>query len=156
MSYEKTTWVNGDIITAEKMNNIEDGIANAGNMLICNTVYHSNLGLTGLDKKVSEIYDALSSGVPVYVKYQYGDLTRDYVSSVYIAPIVRVYNYNYTNNIRICAMKSDYIGDKNSKTYLFSPSTIIYSATSLDAYPTYYASVYPPNNYVTVNTNNLD
>ena len=29
-SYEPTTWVNGDIITATKLNNIEQGIANAG------------------------------------------------------------------------------------------------------------------------------
>lgn len=29
-SYTPTTWVNGDIITAQKMNNIEQGIANAG------------------------------------------------------------------------------------------------------------------------------
>lgn len=29
-SYEPTTWVNGDIITAAKLNNIEQGIANAG------------------------------------------------------------------------------------------------------------------------------
>ena len=26
MSYEKQTWANGDIITAEKLNHIEDGI----------------------------------------------------------------------------------------------------------------------------------
>lgn len=30
MAYEKQTWVNGDIITEEKMNHIEDGIANVG------------------------------------------------------------------------------------------------------------------------------
>lgn len=30
MTYEKTTWVDGDIITAEKLNHIEDGIANSG------------------------------------------------------------------------------------------------------------------------------
>lgn len=30
MSYEKTTWETGDVITAEKLNNIEDGIAGAG------------------------------------------------------------------------------------------------------------------------------
>lgn len=28
MTYEKTTWQTGDIITAEKMNNIENGIVN--------------------------------------------------------------------------------------------------------------------------------
>ena len=26
MAYEKTTWANGDIITAAKLNNMEDGI----------------------------------------------------------------------------------------------------------------------------------
>lgn len=28
MSYEKQTWVDGDLITADKLNHIEDGIAN--------------------------------------------------------------------------------------------------------------------------------
>ena len=30
MAYEKTEWKKGDIITAAKMNKIEEGIANAG------------------------------------------------------------------------------------------------------------------------------
>ena len=30
MTYEKNTWANGDVITAAKLNNMEDGIANAG------------------------------------------------------------------------------------------------------------------------------
>lgn len=30
MAYNKTTWANGDVITAEKLNKMEDGIANAG------------------------------------------------------------------------------------------------------------------------------
>ena len=30
MSYNKTTWSNGDVITAQKMNNIENGIGNNG------------------------------------------------------------------------------------------------------------------------------
>ena len=28
MSYEKTVWADGDIISAQRMNNIENGIAN--------------------------------------------------------------------------------------------------------------------------------
>lgn len=28
MSYQKTVWADGDIISAQKMNNIENGIAN--------------------------------------------------------------------------------------------------------------------------------
>jgi len=30
MSYVKTTWANGDIITAEKLNKLEDGVADSG------------------------------------------------------------------------------------------------------------------------------
>lgn len=30
MTYTKNTWANGDVITAAKLNNMEDGIANAG------------------------------------------------------------------------------------------------------------------------------
>lgn len=33
MAYSKTTWVKGDEITSQKMNKIEDGIANAENRL---------------------------------------------------------------------------------------------------------------------------
>ena len=33
MSYEKTTWQNGDVITAEKLNNLENGVENAGNSI---------------------------------------------------------------------------------------------------------------------------
>ena len=32
MSYEKQTWTTGDVITADKMNHMEDGIANGGGM----------------------------------------------------------------------------------------------------------------------------
>ena len=31
MSYTKTTWANGDVITAQKMNNIQNGIEGIGN-----------------------------------------------------------------------------------------------------------------------------
>ena len=34
MSYTKQTWVNGDIITAEKLNHMEDGIENAGGVIL--------------------------------------------------------------------------------------------------------------------------
>lgn len=42
MAYEKTIWANGDIISAEAMNNIQNGIANldenGGGVLIVNLV----------------------------------------------------------------------------------------------------------------------
>lgn len=30
MSYEKQTWVTGDVVTADKLNHMEDGISNSG------------------------------------------------------------------------------------------------------------------------------
>jgi len=41
MSYTKTTWVNGDVITAEKLNNMEDGIT-SNNTLIVTYSYDEN------------------------------------------------------------------------------------------------------------------
>lgn len=38
MSYTKTTWQNGDIITAEKLNHIEDGVANLNGVLIVHII----------------------------------------------------------------------------------------------------------------------
>lgn len=46
MNYEKTTWQNGDIITAEKLNNIENGIANISNKISTITfTYHEDENL---------------------------------------------------------------------------------------------------------------
>ena len=33
MSYTKQTWANGDVITADKLNHIENGVENAGNSI---------------------------------------------------------------------------------------------------------------------------
>ena len=53
MTYTPNTWATGDTITAEKLNNMEQGIANAGNVLIVNA---DNDGI--LDKTWQEISDA--------------------------------------------------------------------------------------------------
>lgn len=34
MAYNKTTWANGDVITADKLNNIEDGISNLKKLIV--------------------------------------------------------------------------------------------------------------------------
>lgn len=56
MSYEKQTWSNGDIITADKLNHMEDGIGGGGS-----EYYHIKMnGETYyLDKTWQEIHDAL-------------------------------------------------------------------------------------------------
>lgn len=59
MAYEKQTWACGDTITADKLNHMEDGIANAGggseSLMVTETKSDDK---RVLDKTWQEIYDA--------------------------------------------------------------------------------------------------
>lgn len=55
MSYEKNTWAKGDVVTSAKLNHMEDGIANAG-VLVVGTTEEDNTIV--LDKTWQEIYDS--------------------------------------------------------------------------------------------------
>ena len=74
MSYTKQTWQTGDIITAAKLNHMEDGISggSGGGVLITTSV-----GGT-LDKTWKEINDALLAGTNVFVATE-----RSYEGEVY-------------------------------------------------------------------------
>lgn len=65
MAYEQTEWKSGDVVTSEKLNKIENGIAGAGGVLV---VTMSGDPLTS-DKTWQEIYDAANSGMFVVTKY---------------------------------------------------------------------------------------
>ena len=149
MSYTPTTWTTGDTITASALNKIENGIAGAGSALICTSSYDDNEGNYVLDKTVQEIYDALLAGTPVYIKYQYGVLgaqgTGTYESHTYLAPVIKIFGYSYTDNIRICASKPNNIGSKDTKNFLLSPAVAIYSASGMNEYPEYYDTILVPN-----------
>lgn len=52
MTYNPTTWKDGDIVTSAKLNKIEQGIAAGGGFLVINDIDGT------LDKTWQEIYDA--------------------------------------------------------------------------------------------------
>lgn len=65
MSYNKTTWATGDIVTAEKLNNIENGITNNNiytASIISNVDESTGEETVTLDKTWQEIFDATQSG----------------------------------------------------------------------------------------------
>lgn len=64
MAYEKTTWTSGDVITAEKLNNMEDGIENAsdGNAFVVTISQHEFGGTATADKTYAEIEEAFQQG----------------------------------------------------------------------------------------------
>ena len=133
MSYTPTSWSTGDTITAAAMNKIENGIANAGGALICSSTIVD--GVYTLDKTAQEIYDALLAGTPAYIKYQYGT-PSDFTGILYLAPIIKFTNYDYTSNINIYASKPIQ-GYVSSTTAVGIPGLLVYSAGGLDEYPTF-------------------
>lgn len=56
--YEKQTWVTGEVITKEKLNYMEDGIANGGGSFVIGVDQETGT----LNKTWKEIHDALISG----------------------------------------------------------------------------------------------
>lgn len=62
MAYTQTVWQDGDLITAEKLNNMEAGIGSAGGALIIN----DNDGT--LDKTWQEIWDAAEAGKTIILR----------------------------------------------------------------------------------------
>ena len=96
MAYTPTQWGTGDTITASALNKIEQGVADAGGALI---VDWPGGNADPLSKTVQEIYDAFSSGIPVYLRYSYGDPAKPssqditYVAEKRFAPITTVSRY---------------------------------------------------------------
>lgn len=151
--YTPTNWQTGDTITASAMNKLENGVANAGSVLICNAYYSDSADDYVLDKTVQEIYEALSSGTPAYIKMQYGVLGTDYVYQLFLAPIVKIYTYNVTDVIKIVANRPIQIGTKGNYSFCHTPATLTFYARSLTDYPQRDANIMVSGNYVEANDN---
>lgn len=67
MTYSKNTWADGDVITAEKLNNMEDGIEGANGGGVFPLMVTLNEETHYFDKTYGEIYNAFLSGVPIWI-----------------------------------------------------------------------------------------
>ena len=63
MSYEKLGFTSGQTLMAEHLNHMEDGIANAGGVLVVKT----NEDFTQVLTPLNDIRDAAFNGTPVYI-----------------------------------------------------------------------------------------
>lgn len=68
MAYTKQTWANGDVITADKLNHMEDGIESVESAMFLITLEQSGDNYT-IDKTMAEIMSAYNSGLIPVVKY---------------------------------------------------------------------------------------
>lgn len=64
MAYTKTTWATGDVVTATKLNNMENGIANATPFIIG---YEIEGNTMTLQNTWQEIWDKVSNGSIPYI-----------------------------------------------------------------------------------------
>lgn len=80
MSYTPNTWQKGDVVTSAKLNNIEQGIANAGGVLVVNATTEGQT--TTLDKTWQQIYDS-AFAVVIWIEEGYGNKNYDPVGSVW-------------------------------------------------------------------------
>ena len=68
MSYEKQTWVNGEVITADKLNHMENGIGEGGggtvtiNARVTRDVQSEQCTIEELDKTFEEVVSLLENG----------------------------------------------------------------------------------------------
>lgn len=69
MAYQKNDWKTGDVITAEKLNNIEDGVKNAFSPYVVNFTFHDDGDhvFVTCDKTYQEIEDARSRNVCIAI-----------------------------------------------------------------------------------------
>lgn len=125
MSYTPKTWNTGDTVTASDMNNIEQGIANAGVMV----VEYDHTTQSGVnyyhyfDKTYAEVETALKNNIPVYYRAgDYGTTANPTIFESSLFPIFMVRSYGdnpiYYEVVGINAEISNYIfvhtQDKNS------------------------------------------
>ena len=108
MSYTPTEWKSGDVITSEKLNNLEQGVADAsggggggGTLVVEKTLVGEGYAL---GETWQTIYDAAKSGKAVLLRnvYEEGgeyDVSISYVTEVYLADglyMVDAGNENYS------------------------------------------------------------
>lgn len=120
MSYTPHTWESGETVTAEKLNNLEEGASGGGSLLVTVTVEEdtpsSHSTTYTMDKTWQEIHDALLAG--------------SYVCGIYE-------NNGYTGQEQIdhCSFDGD------SYRAYFGADDEGYTTDSPDGYPSYVSSV---------------
>jgi len=112
MSYIPTEWKSGDVVTASKLNKLEQGVANGGGGVLVATV---DLGTGTLDKTWQEIHDAAPD---VY-----------FSSGGFYFPLYGVYE----DSGEYCVVVINF--ESNSPSEPFTVSALVFKTDSAGGYP---------------------
>lgn len=119
MSYEPTTWKDGDLVTSAKLNKMEQGIANgSGGTLVVHLIMSDDGNTATMDKTWQQLYDA--DFVVALSRYEEGGglgVNRSLVGVV-----------QYVNSIYTVVMNPD------------NSSPMIFQAETADSYPVWFNS----------------
>lgn len=138
MAYTPTTWANGDTITAEKLNKLEQGVANGGESLVVELT--SKTGTA--DHTFAEIFEAMRAGIPVYLHYPPAggaDWQQEYVSTTGVMPVLQAYKYDET--YRIYASSHDF-GYVDGISAAGLPAIYMMEAVTPSSYPVFLKNIY--------------
>ena len=97
MSYEPTEWKTGDIVTAEKLNKMENGIEDAGGVLLVNAILDPQTNMHTLDKTWQQIYDSHAC----FIRTVYGE------NSVYWEIVREAYGSSMGYGVAVYGIQSD-------------------------------------------------
>lgn len=111
MSYDKQNWQTGDVITANKLNHIEDGIANGGGVLITGDRLVADVPM--LTNTWQEIFDAPLTILP--------NVTEDEAYPAFVSEVTKISDSEYQVTFRS----------------LVSMDTFVFVTDSADGYPSY-------------------
>lgn len=81
MAYVKTVWETGDVITAEKLNNMEGGIE-AQDPIILLGVYDANDDTITFDISAADMFSAIEAGKKVILHYPKAGIIAEAFSNV--------------------------------------------------------------------------
>ena len=68
MAYVPTNWQTGDVVTAEKLNKLENGVMSSGGSLIVNVALDQATMTATLDKTTADLINAVNDGLSVILK----------------------------------------------------------------------------------------
>lgn len=118
MSYEKQTWVNGEVITADKLNHMENGIESSGGgggILICHELQY-----TQLDKTLGEIKQAFANDTMIFVYHpgnKFNSGQEDPIFGYQVGRVMEVYQDSQLSGGGWNVVVTDCRGAQTKQTY---------------------------------------
>lgn len=133
MAYIKQNWQNGDVITADKLNHMEDGIAEGGSgggVFVVNFTYDEQTNKCTADKTLQEIETASLSGPVIgYIDFGEYSVPTHVLNNTMPLQFNGVYVTGNTGVIRVLEAELDEETDEPTglwtfTSYTFSVATI--------------------------------